>query len=383
MATINNTTPETLITGTDGDDTVKNFGRYVTISTGDGNDNIQNGWAASKQVGGSNVTINSGAGNDHVDNYYGSYSTINTGEGNDDVDNWNGSSDVIYTGAGNDYVYIWNGRYHTINAGEGDDRILMESNDATVATTGKRVPNHQDFTIIYTEGDGNDYISGFHHDSTLSIAGSSYYTTKVDNYTTIVTVGRGRITLVATSKGEINIDFKEIEMDSWKLSGTTATYGTSKKTLVTVKGVKSLDGISLSGKKVTVSKSSLNASKVTLSGTGYTLALASDVSKPSTKKSWSLSGTTATYKQTTSAGYKLASNAKSISYTKKATKTLATVKGAKSKSGFTLSGTTLKLATNSLSKKVSVSSANYGFEFASTYKNALITNWLRLQRHDY
>ena len=68
--------------------------------------------------------------------------------------------------------------------------------------------------------------------------------------------------------------------------------------------------------------------------------------------SWKLSGTTATYGSSS--------------------KTLATVSGVKSAKGFTLSDKKIKLATASLSNKVSVS-GSYAFEFASNYKNAKIT----------
>ena len=388
MAVIYNETSNTLVTGTSDNDTIENHGSYATIKTGAGNDSVSNSTYGDD---GANSLIDGGNGSDSIDNYADNVK-IDGGDGNDLIydDGW---GVTINGGAGNDYINSGLRGESSINGGTGDDLIDSYGSDVTIIggkgsdtifnnCSNDYSPNCYDgygenVLFKYSTGDGNDIIYGFNETSTLSIGGGSYSTEKSgDNI--IVTVGDGKISLMgAATLDAVNITGTKggggtVE-NSWKLNGTTATYGTSSKTLVTVKGVKSLDGISLSGKKVKVAKSSLNASKVTLSGTGYTLALASDVSKPSTKKAWSLSGTTATYKQTTSAGYKLASNAKSITYTKKATKTLATVKGAKSKSGFTLSGTTLKLATNSLSKKVSVSSANYGFEFASTYKNALIT----------
>ena len=80
----------------------------------------------------------------------------------------------------------------------------------------------------------------FRADSTLSIDGT--YSKKKNGKNIIVTVGTGKITLVgAASLSKVNII--NIENNSWALNGTTATYGTSTKTLVTVTGVKSLDGI--------------------------------------------------------------------------------------------------------------------------------------------
>ena len=317
------------VVGSSGDDTINNKGSKVSIDLGAGNDYIHNT--------GSNATINSDSGDNIVDN------------------SWESSLVAIDLGAGNDSIYN-SGNNATISAGKGNDTITISNN---YNDEGNNI------LIKYASGDGKDIIEGFKENSTLSISGSSY-SKKTSGEDIIVTVGKGKITLVgAANLSKVNIKGSKTAVASWKLSGTTATYGN----LVTVSGVKSLDGLSVSGKVVTVAASSLNKSKVTISA-GYTLKLASDVTKTSTKKSWNLSGTTATYKQTTAAGYKLSNNV--ITYTKKATKTLATVNGVKSTNGFTLSDNTVKLKTSSLSKKVSVS-GSYVFEFASDYKDAKIT----------
>ena len=333
MAKTRNTKSNTLLSGTSGNDTILNGGYW----DGDWHD------------AGSNVTINSGAGNDDVYNL-GLSVTINTGAGNDEVTNYSGDSVTITGGKGNDSIYNnWN---FSSNAPYGD-------------SDGSNV------LFKYSSGDGNDIIYGFKDNSTLSIGGGAY-STKKSGSDVIVTVGKGKISLIgAASLDKVNIKGTKssTKTNFWKLSGTTATYGTSSKTLVTVSGVKSTDGLSISGKVVTVAANALNKTKVTISS-GYSLALADDVAKTSTKKAWSLSGTTASYNQTTTAGYKLANNV--ITYTKKAIKTLATVTGVKSIKGFKLDGKTIKLATSSLSKKVSVS-GGYAFEFASDYKSAKIT----------
>ena len=174
---------------------------------------------------------------------------------------------------------------------------------------------------------------------------------------------------------------------SWTLKNSTATYKQttsagysladneiiytkkSSKTLATVKGVKSLDGLSVSKKIVTVSASSLGTEKISVSD-GYTLKLGDDVSSSTTKKSWTLKNSTATYKQTTSAGYELVDN--EIIYTKKVSSTLAKVTGAKNLDGLKVSGSTVKLSGDALSKKVTVS-GDYIFDFASDYSKATIT----------
>ena len=154
----------------------------------------------------------------------------------------------------------------------------------------------------------------------------------------------------------------DIPENSWTISGTTAKYGSSDETFVTVKGVKSLDGLSINDNVVTVAKASLKAKTVTISK-GYTLALADDVSESTTKNSWSLSGTKATYKQTKSAGYTLANN--KITYNKKSTENLFTISGVKSTKGLSLNNKVVTVAKSSLNaKKVTISGDGYTLALA-------------------
>lgn len=353
MAEIYNDNDYTLVSGTSGSDSVYNdVGDNVTINTGAGNDFVYTDF-------GNHVTINTGAGADFVQNTSGNNVTIDTGAGNDFVYNKLGYNVTINTGAGNDSVYNNIGANVTINTGAGRDLISLDSNS-------------YNNVIIYNDGDGNDIIYGFDDTSTLSIGGGEYSTTQ-SGKNIIVTVGDGKITLVgAASLDELQIKGKEnkSEKNSWSLSGTTAKYGTSSNTLFTINGVKSVNGLSLIGNTVTVSKAALGTSKVTISD-GYTLKLGSDVTKPSTNKAaWSLSGTTATYKQTKSAGYTLADNV--ITYSKASSETAAIIKGVKSMSGFSVSGNVIKLKNSSLNSKVTVS-GGYEFDFASDYSKATIT----------
>ena len=429
MATKTNTTHETLITGTSAADSIENTGHHVTISTGNGDDTVSNKYDSNYNVYSNdstiysasyvsintgegndsyygyyahNCTINTGDGNDSVYNSWSHYCTINTGEGNDSVYNDYGWECTINTGAGNDLISLSSGGMCTINTGAGNDSVYNSGGICTINTgagndsvynsgdmctintgAGNDLISLNDYSeenvIIYNSGDGNDKIYGFDGDDTLSISGG-YYSTAKSGDNIIVTVGEGKITLVgAANLSEVNINGKKTstpstETNKWTLSGTTAKYGTSSKTLVTVKGIKSIDGLSVSKKVVTVNKSSLGTSKVTISN-GYTLKLADDVPKPTTKKAaFSLSGSTATYKSSyKTAGYTLASDGKSISYTKATTaKSLATIKGAASKSGLSISGNKITLKKSALNKKVTVS-GGYEFNFASDYKSAMIS----------
>ena len=113
---------------------------------------------------------------------------------------------------------------------------------------------------------------------------------------------------------------------------------------------------------VTVSKAVLGTDKVTINE-GYVLKLGSDVTNSSTKENWSLSKTTATFKQTTTAGYALADNA--VTYSKNSSKTLATVTGVKNLKGISASDKIITLKAKSLNNKVSIDGNGYEFNFAA------------------
>ena len=145
--------------------------------------------------------------------------------------------------------------------------------------------------------------------------------------------------------------------------------------MATVKGVKDVSGLKISGTTITVSNSSLNNNKVTVSD-GYTLKLGSDVKKSSTKKAaWSLNNSTAVYVDASNtAGYSLADDKKSIAYSKAKTgKTLAKIVGVKTLKGISLKEKVVTIKTSSLADKVSVS-GGYEFDFAAgSYKGKSIS----------
>ncbi len=97
---VTNSTSNTLISGTNYNDTITNQGgSKVTISTGGGNDIIHNSLSS------------------HTNN---SYVSIVGGDGNDSVRNAWGSRATILTGAGKDTIF--DGSWYTfIDAGDGDD----------------------------------------------------------------------------------------------------------------------------------------------------------------------------------------------------------------------------------------------------------------------
>ena len=137
---------------------------------------------------------------------------------------------------------------------------------------------------------------------------------------------------------------------AWSLNGTTATYKSeytsegyslnnnqityTKATtpdIINVTGVKSISGLSVNNKLVTIFSSALNNSNITITN-AYTLKLESNVQKVvTTEAGWSISGTTATYKSSSNtAGYRLSSDSKSVEYVAASGgETLITISGLK------------------------------------------------------
>ena len=117
FANIENSTSNTLISGTSEADSITNYAYGATINTGDGDNTVRNirndAYNSDSALSAFNVSINTGAGNDSVANG-GFYCTINTGAGDDSISN--------------------GGRYATINAGSGNDSVYNSNNDCTINT---------------------------------------------------------------------------------------------------------------------------------------------------------------------------------------------------------------------------------------------------------
>ena len=244
--------------------------------------------------------------------------TINALGGNDTVNN-TGATVSISGGAGNDYI-INDGFNVTIYGGAGNDSISLSS-DST------------DNLIQYTKGDGNDIIYGFNENSTLSISGGNFSTTKSGS-NIIVTVGSGKITLSgAATLSTVNV-LDENSGEKWELKSTTATLKIDGKTVATVKGLKSgltandgaIDGITIDNGKIILSKKVIDTSNVTLTtttGYDYKLAFDDDLSDSlvtTSNKGWTVSNGTAIFKCDLSAGYSIFEDGKTITYSKSATK---------------------------------------------------------------
>ena len=102
------------------------------------------------------------------------------------------------------------------------------------------------------------------------------------------------------------------DTNKWTINGTTATYETTDKILITITGLKTdanADGITINSNVITLNASVLNKTEVTLTGEGYSLALADNVQKTTAvADSWKVSDGTAIYSGSTTAGYVLDDN---------------------------------------------------------------------------
>lgn len=228
---INNTKSKKTITGTSCADTIKNSANYVTISSGAGNDKIDNTNGAHSSINAGNgndsihhisydkkghyITIIGGAGKDSISNEYGDYSSINAGEGADSVYNKSYYT-TINGGADNDTITNFNGALSSINGGAGNDLIINEGNVDYASTqitikggTGNdsiSLSGAVSNTVIeYASGDGYDIVYGFGEDDTLKITGAKY-TKKNSGSDVILTVGTGKITLKGAKGKTLNID---------------------------------------------------------------------------------------------------------------------------------------------------------------------------------
>ncbi|MBO4780691.1 MAG: hypothetical protein J5497_08650, partial [Selenomonadaceae bacterium] len=344
---------ETIYAG-DGNDYINSGASYLTIDAGDGNDRIYNGVSE----GGNNATINAGAGDDYIENRStASFVTIDGGTGNDTIRNCyyddyrklhsGGSNVTINGGDGNDEIEN-SGDYvlFQYSEGDGNDTIIGFNNTSTLSIDGEYIKDTVGNDIVVSVGNYEITMSNAASLSTVNILGeekviwrlkdtTATYGTESQSFVTVngvtsldgISLKGNVVTVAKSSLGKDKVTISNgytlaLNSDAtisqatvtWRMSGektavcnpTTESYtcnGTSINyvatidpvTLVTVTGVKSVDGLSLDGKVVTVSNESLNQEKVTVSN-GYTLALGSNVTKSVTTEAiWKLDDKTADY----------------------------------------------------------------------------------------
>ncbi|MBR1397932.1 MAG: calcium-binding protein, partial [Selenomonadaceae bacterium] len=150
IAYIYNNESDTLLIGSNLNDTINNLGSNVTINAGVGDDSIYNEGYDSK-----NISISGGAGNDTI---------------------------------------MCRGDELTINGGTGDDTIRLFVPYSSANNS----------VIQYANGDGKDIIYSYNSTDTIEIAGSSYTTTTSGN-DVIISVGSGKMTLKNAFDYTLNI----------------------------------------------------------------------------------------------------------------------------------------------------------------------------------
>ncbi|MBR6713529.1 MAG: alpha/beta hydrolase [Selenomonadaceae bacterium] len=143
---ITNTTNNTLITGTENNDTIRNSGDDVSISGAAGDDLITSS--------GDNSSIYGGAGSDNIRN--------------------DGASSSIF-GAEGDDLLINTADEALVDGGYGNDIITNSGDSVTIRPGGgfDSISNTGDNVLINYTG-GNDSIQGFNATSTLSLSSDDY-----------------------------------------------------------------------------------------------------------------------------------------------------------------------------------------------------------------
>ena len=158
---ISNSTAETVVSGSRFSDFIFNSGASAQIYGYDGDDTLTNN--------GRYATLSGGEGNDFIDNRA-TGSFLDAGEGDDSINN--------------------TGTNVTIRAGYGDDTI----NNAAHANI-----------FLYSEGDGNDFITGFNENDTLEIQSGSFVVSLTDNDALISLTSGEVITLNGAANTNLNI----------------------------------------------------------------------------------------------------------------------------------------------------------------------------------
>ena len=219
---INNKAANVSVDGGEGADKIINSGKNVTITPQDGNDTVSNeadnvtitGGAGNDSVfsKGKNVVINGGDGADTIENNSdtvsiagaagddfikntGSKATIDGGAGNDTITS-KSTSTSISTADGNDLISLSSSYKNTIQGGKGSDTVKLDMNSTEIF-------------IQYNLGDGDDVIEGFNSTSTLRIGnGDNTYSWSISGNDRIITVeDGGKITLKgAATLATVNID---------------------------------------------------------------------------------------------------------------------------------------------------------------------------------
>lgn len=242
--------------------------------------------------------------------------------------------------------------------------------------------------VIYTAASGGDVlvtVTGVRATGGLSLNGTVVTVAAEALDQKSVTVSTG-YTFALNS----NVTTSSTIPASWTMDNNTATYksaattegyslvdnqivytaASSSSALVTVTGVKSLNGVSLNNTVVVISESALNGSDITVSGNGYTLALDGDYAPKTTDAHFDGSS----YKsESATAGYVLSSDAKTISYVAATPAAdLFSLSGVKTTDGITVNNKTVILSAANLNQQdITISGSGYILALDQDYSPAV------------
>ena len=163
-----------------GNDNISLGNGVIFITAGHGNDNVN--------LGNGNASVTLGNGNDNVSMGNGN-DAVAVGIGNDNICLGNGS-DAVTAGNGNDNISLGNGN-DAVTAGNGNDNIsLGNGNDAVTAGNGNNNISLGNGTDAVSAGSGRDNISLGNGNDAVS-AGDGNDNISLGNGNDIVTAGNG------------------------------------------------------------------------------------------------------------------------------------------------------------------------------------------------
>ena len=194
--TVSSGKDDTLIAGSDGNDTIKSTGSRVTIRASEGNDSIFSGTINGGGVN-SDVNISGGNGSDSIFSNSKENVTIDGGSGDDSIKSY-GNNAIISGGDGKDTISSPHSSNVTIDGGTGDDNIVSGSNSSYDTVKGSN--------ILLNGGDGNDSIRNFDNNVTINGGDGKDYISSSYNTSNIVMNGGAGADEIHSSGTNVTID---------------------------------------------------------------------------------------------------------------------------------------------------------------------------------
>lgn len=219
------------IYASEGADRIIATSQYITLIGEQGNDHFMlNDFANSNYVDAGadddtilsyskNNTINGNSGNDSIlVSAYSDFTTKNEvhgGAGDDTINVTAAIDNTVLGEEGNDFIQISeDANNNTIIGGKNNDTITIENSTRNF--------------IVYSEGDGNDFIYGLGSTDTLYIAEGDF-SQSTNGTDAIVSVGNSRITLKNAAGKKVNIK-KRLTNEEWlnEIFGNKVIFGTQQ-----------------------------------------------------------------------------------------------------------------------------------------------------------